>query len=137
MNQSEESEAEDLSTSNHETASTSRKDQMSPELSHNEVSSSKEDDISRSSSPIADTSYDTAEVAAPKYSWHSPAMSLAPDTPIINNSSVVPLLLPYHPLSHSVVYMNPFIPSSCQTTMIEKKKRNRTFIDPVSEVNIS
>ena len=80
-------------------------------------------------------------------------------------SSMVPLLLPYPSLPHSVIYMSqvllqlkivswlfspicfwngalasncttqPFLPSCPNAqALAEKKKRNRTFIDPVSEV---
>ena len=134
----EESEAEDLSLNNVEAASTSRK--MSPIVSHNEVSSSKQEDLSRSSTP--DTSLvDQSSRSMSSYSWHHPTLTLAPTdlppaAPVLSTSSVVPLLLPYHPLSHSLVYMNPFLPSPCHSSLMEKKKRNRTFIDPVSEVEM-
>ena len=140
----------------------------SPIVSHNEVSSSKQDppDQSRSPSPAPPmtpppsltTEYHrtssppssspflplpldrsrSEDVKPPKYSWHHPSISISapPEVapPLLTSSSVVPLLLPYPSLSHSVVYMNPFIPSPCQSSVAEKKKRNRTFIDPVTEV---
>ena len=85
------------------------------------------------------TSSNSYDVSPTKISWHHPSLTISPSSemspPILTSSGVVPLLLPYPSLSHSVVYMNPFIPPPCQnSTLTEKKKRNRTFIDPVSEV---
>ena len=77
----------------------------------------------------------------PKYPWHHPPHAATPGSAMANvlpNPSLVPLLLPYPSLSHSVIYMsqymNPFMPTCSGSTLAEKKKRNRTFIDPVSEV---
>ena len=74
----------------------------------------------------------------PSYPWHHPPTSGSTLPEGMPNSSLVPLLLPYPSLSHSVIYMsqymNPFMPSCTGSTLAEKKKRNRTFIDPVSEV---
>ena len=50
---------------------------------------------------------------------------------------LVPLVLPYPSLQHSVIYMSQLInPLLNQySAILEKKKRNRTFIDPVTEVS--
>ena len=74
----------------------------------------------------------------PKYPWHHPPTSTSGISDMIPNPSLVPLLMPYPSLSHSVIYMsqymNPFMPTCSGSSLAEKKKRNRTFIDPVSEV---
>ena len=108
----------------------------SPIVSHNEVSSSAQDppEPSRSPSPSPGPRQE-----AQVYSWHQPSLAPASSAPaplMSGPGSVVPLLLPacsYPSLSHPLVYMNPFMPP-CQSALAEKKKRNRTFIDPVSEV---
>ena len=83
----------------------------------------------------------SSQAIVPQYPWHHPASSSATMSDIIPNPSLVPLLLPYPSLSHSVIYMsqymNPFLPPCTGPSLAEKKKRNRTFIDPVSEVNFA
>ena len=132
-----------------------KQESKSPIVSHNEVSSSAQDppesSRSRSPSPGPGAALEEApmpllsEHKAPVYSWHHPSLTLAPArvpdiAPMMSSpgGSVVPLLLPacsYPSLSHSLVYMNPFM-SPCPSTLAEKKKRNRTFIDPVTEVGL-
>ena len=126
----------------------------SPIVSHNEVSSSAQDPPelestrSRSPSPGPGVSEEQeaplpllSEYKAPMYSWHHPSLTpvSGPTAPLMSapGGPMVPLLLPacsYPSLSHSLVYMNPFMPP-CQSALAEKKKRNRTFIDPVTEVS--
>ena len=124
----------------------------SPIVSHNEVSSSAQDppepehSRSRSPSPEEAPLPLVSEYKAPVFSWHHPTLTLAParvpdSAPLMSSPGgpVVPLLLPacsYPSLSHSLVYMNPFMPP-CQSAMADKKKRNRTFIDPVTEVGVT
>ena len=130
-----------------------KQESNAPIVSHNEVSSSAQDPPEwsrpRSPSPGPGAALEEAPLSllsehkAPVYSWHHPTLTLAqarlPDiAPMMSapGGSVVPLLLPacsYPSLSHSLVYMNPFM-SPCQSALTEKKKRNRTFIDPVTEV---
>ena len=127
-------------------------DSRSPIVSHNEVSSSAQDppelEPSRSRSPSPGVTEEqeaplplVSEYKAPVYSWHHPSLTPVSgphQAPLMSapGGPVVPLLLPacsYPSLSHSLVYMNPFM-SPCQSALAEKKKRNRTFIDPVTEV---
>ena len=153
-----------------ESSSPPKQDSPPPILSLNEVSSSRQDQpcsdtphspryspqpLSKAPpfhSPDTKTSYpahalhitepsSSSQAIVPKYPWHHPASSSSTMSDVIPNPSLVPLLLPYPSLSHSVIYMsqymNPFLPPCTQPSLAEKKKRNRTFIDPVSEVNLA
>ena len=125
----------------------------SPILSLNEVSSSRQDppDNSRSPSPSgrSGSSFPQPFVYEKDLALsgsHDPRLGTVeradqpwPEQPLDVPPPLVPLLFPYPSMPHSVVYMsqymNPFL-HPCQTASItEKKKRNRTFIDPVSEVS--
>ena len=114
----------------------------SPILSLNEVSSSRQDppDHSRSPSPSgkSTSSFPPPLLYEKEQSVSPPAVrpdqAPWPPQPLLASSPLVPLLFPYPSPSHSVIYMNPFLHPCQATSAIEKKKRNRTFIDPVTEV---
>ena len=123
---------------NFESLSKDDAEPSSPILSLNEVSSSRQDppDQRESRSPSPTSSGQSflreRDLALPRPSEGLGCKVSPPPGP----NPLVPLLFPYP--SHSVVYMsqymNPFLPP-CQTAnLVEKKKRNRTFIDPVTEV---
>ena len=116
----------------------------SPILSLNEVSSSRQDppEHSRSPSPSRKSPssfaqpgiYDDKERSVSPPAGGRDLLTTWPPPPLLASSPLVPLVFPYHSAPHSVIYMNPFLHPCQATSVIEKKKRNRTFIDPVTEV---